>query len=471
MEGGNTVNSRERLKELLNELFRIESSDLDFGIYRIMNRKREEIKNFIEKDLDKYIDEALVDIEDNKKKELEEELQRIKEGLDKLRVSDYSVSEDYKKVKEELEKYNTTNSIAEIDIYEHIYDFFKRYYDDGDFISQMRYSKENKYVVPYNGEEVYLYWANKDQYYVKTSEHFIRYSFEKKSIGVKVEFKVNNAELGKNDIKSDEKRYFVLHKDFYKYEKEDKILKIYFEYRGLTEEEKEKYKKQNTQNDINTYIFEEIKNKITKEELEDLYWLFEKAVGSNKTVLEKHIYKYTKKNTSDYFIHKDLKGFLNRELDFYIKNEILDLDTINSDETENIKRLITKIEIFRDICKKIITFLDSIENFQKKLFKKKKFVLQTEYCLTLDKIPENIRNDIFEKILSNGKQLKEWKELYDEEIKHVDDLYYINENLKGEKRLKKLIIDTQFFDEDFKEKLLTCFDNLEEQIDQVQFFV
>lgn len=189
MEGGNTVNSRERLKELLNELFRIESSDLDFGIYRIMNRKREEIKNFIEKDLDKYIDEALVDIEDNKKKELEEELQRIKEGLDKLRVSDYSVSEDYKKVKEELEKYNTTNSIAEIDIYEHIYDFFKRYYDDGDFISQMRYSKENKYVVPYNGEEVYLYWANKDQYYVKTSEHFIRYSFEKNRLELRSNLK------------------------------------------------------------------------------------------------------------------------------------------------------------------------------------------------------------------------------------------------------------------------------------------
>ena len=40
MEGGNTVNSRERLKELLNELFRIESSDLDFGIYRIINIRR-----------------------------------------------------------------------------------------------------------------------------------------------------------------------------------------------------------------------------------------------------------------------------------------------------------------------------------------------------------------------------------------------------------------------------------------------
>ena len=39
---------------------------------------------------------------------------------------------------------------------------------------------------------------------------------------------------------------------------------------------------------------------------------------------------YTKKNTFDYFIHKDLGGFLTRELDFYIKNELLDWNDIAS---------------------------------------------------------------------------------------------------------------------------------------------
>lgn len=411
------MDSRRRLKELLKELFRIESSDLDFGIYRIMNQKREEINNFIEEDLDKYIEEAM------------------------------------------------NNSVSEIDIYEHIYNFFKRYYDSGDFISQMRYSKKNKYVVPYNGEEVYLHWANKDQYYVKTSENFIRYSFEKKSIGVRVEFKINNAKLDKNNIKSDEKKYFVLNKNFYEYKKEDRVLNIYFEYRALTEEEKKKYKGENIQSGINKYIFEEIKNAIKKEELANLKWLFDKTNDSNKTVLERHIYRYTKKNESDYFIHKDLKGFLNRELDFYIKNEILDLDTLKSKQSEDVTRLLFKIEIFRDICKKIITFLDSIENYQKKLFTKKKFVLQSEYCLTLDKVPEDIRDDIFKEVLSNERQLNEWKELYNEDIKSIEDLYYCEENLMNNKKLKKLVIDTQFFHEEFKEKLLSSFDNLDEQTD------
>lgn len=120
----NTVSSRERLKELLNELFRIESSDLDFGIYRIVNQK-EEINTFIDNDLDKYIDDALINIEDNNKKELEEKLEEIVDDLNKRRVSDYTVSADYNEIKEKLEKYNDANPIGEIDVYEHIYKFLK----------------------------------------------------------------------------------------------------------------------------------------------------------------------------------------------------------------------------------------------------------------------------------------------------------------------------------------------------------
>ncbi len=459
------MNAREKLKELLKELFRIESSDLDFGIYRIMNQKRKEINDFIENDLDKYIDEVLINLEDSNKKELEEKIEKIEEGLKELGVIDYTESDKYNRIKEELEKYNDKNPIDEIDVYEHIYNFFKRYYDNGDFISQMRYSKENKYVVPYNGEEVYLHWANKDQYYVKTSEDFIRYSFGKETIGVKVEFKVNNAELDKNNIKPDETRYFVLHEDFFQYEKENKLLNIYFEYRALTEEEKKKYKTQNIQNDINKYIFKEIKNKLEKEDIDNLYWLLDKSDNLNKSILEKHIYKYTKKNKSDYFIHKDLKGFLNRELDFYIKNEILDLDILNSNNVDDIRKYLIKIEVLRDICEKIIEFLDSIENFQKKLFTKKKFVLQSDYCLTLDKVSENIRDEIFKEVLSNGRQLKEWEQLYNEDIKSIDDLYYGEENLIDKKKLKKLVIDTQFFNEEFKNKLLSSFENLDEETD------
>jgi adenine-specific DNA-methyltransferase len=41
--------------------------------------------------------------------------------------------------------------------------------------------------------------------------------------------------------------------------------------------------------------------------------------NAKRTFLEKHLSDFVSKNSFDYFIHKDLGGFLNRELDFYIK--------------------------------------------------------------------------------------------------------------------------------------------------------
>jgi len=40
-----------KFKELLRELFQFDCADLDFGIYRIMNYKRDVIEKFITQDL------------------------------------------------------------------------------------------------------------------------------------------------------------------------------------------------------------------------------------------------------------------------------------------------------------------------------------------------------------------------------------------------------------------------------------
>src|SRR5690606_35450472 len=52
--------------------------------------------------------------------------------------------------------------------------------------------------------------------------------------------------------------------------------------------------------------------------------------GTAITLLEHHLRQYTRRNTSDFFIHKDLKGFLSRELDFYLKNEVLNLEEMEA---------------------------------------------------------------------------------------------------------------------------------------------
>jgi|MudIll2142460700_1097286.scaffolds.fasta_scaffold22261_6 adenine-specific DNA-methyltransferase len=46
----------EKFQELLKNLFQFDCADLDFGIYRIMNDKRQVIERFIGQDLPKAVD-------------------------------------------------------------------------------------------------------------------------------------------------------------------------------------------------------------------------------------------------------------------------------------------------------------------------------------------------------------------------------------------------------------------------------
>jgi len=43
--------SYEKLKSLLKELFQLDQSELDFGIYRIMNQKHDNIIQYLDKDI------------------------------------------------------------------------------------------------------------------------------------------------------------------------------------------------------------------------------------------------------------------------------------------------------------------------------------------------------------------------------------------------------------------------------------
>src|SRR5206468_38083 len=64
----------------------------------------------------------------------------------------------------------------ENEVCDHLFTFFRRYYSDGDFLAKRVY-KPNVYAVPYEGEELTLHWANKDQYYIKTGEYLRDYAF------------------------------------------------------------------------------------------------------------------------------------------------------------------------------------------------------------------------------------------------------------------------------------------------------
>jgi len=324
-----------KLQMLLKELFQFDNCDLDFGMYRILNIKRDEIKKFIENDLFEIINENLTSLEPNS--QLEQELETLKMDIvekfgcnieeAKHKYRETPIVQDYI-AKENDMVHTSRESEIESEIYDDIVNFFSRYYDDGDFISKRRYSKNAKYAIPYNGEEVYLYWATQDQYYVKTSKNFKNYSFSSGSVSVDFEITNEEVEVEQGNVKDENKKYFIFHDA--EYDSIARHLRVKFGYRNLTDAEETlvkeiSNKKGNLKDQVKDYNLSNIKKKIAIWGISDLEKKHINMDGtlSDKSELEWHLNKYTTENTSDYFIHKNLKKFLTQELDIFIKNELL----------------------------------------------------------------------------------------------------------------------------------------------------
>jgi adenine-specific DNA-methyltransferase len=444
----------DKLKKLLRELFQFDQADLDFGIYRIMNQKREEIEQFLENDLLPQVKDALGKYQPAEKVEVKNELDEMIKSATNLGMD----PEENNKVRELRAKYEKSGDLeaVESEIYSDLYHFFNRYYDKGDFISKRRY-KEGVYAIPYEGEEVKLHWANADQYYIKTSEYFNDYTFKLPKSEKRVHFKIVEASTEKDNNKeqSGEERYFVIaNEDIYE---ENNELFIPFEYR--TVDGKVKQDKLNEETVEKVFATEGLGGWI-----EELKTPESTEKNKNRTLLEKQLNKYSARNKFDYFIHKDLGGFLRRELDFYIKNEIMHLDDLNTENELHFQQYLSKVKVQKEIGRKIIAFLEQIENFQKKLWLKKKFVVETNYCVTLDHVPE----ELYPEIIKNEAQIEEWKQLF-----AINEIEPSTINAGYSEPLTKgfllanpyLVLDTKFFDESFKENLIADSEELDQYLD------
>lgn len=435
------MNNYEKLQGVLKEIFEMDKADLDFGIYRIMNQKRKEVMDFIDRRLPQDIKAILSETQSKDSVSLQAELEQLGKSLDNAGVTRES-SPKYLDLKQQLAGAIDTNALEQ-DIFSHLANFFKRYYKDGDFISLRRYKKD-VYAIPYEGEEVKLYWANHDQYYIKTSEYLKNYTF-KLSGGKRVHFQLKEASTEQNNNKTqgDFERRFAIYEEL-PVEDQGDDLYINFTY--------EPHKKSVKQDDLAKAAIEVIQTNIPLV----FTSLFDKAPtdkNKSRTILEKYLNDFISRNTFDYFIHKDLGGFLRRELDFYIKNEVLFIDDINTENPSHFTAQLSKIKALKTVAGKIITFFAQIEDFQKKLWLKKKFVVSTNYCITLDRIPEKY----YAEIITNQAQLQDWKTLFDVNLSTIQDL----------KDEPYLVLDTQYFSEEFKDKLIGEFDNLDEETDGV----
>ena len=395
----------EKLKDLLKELFQLDQPDLDFGLYRIMHAKSGEVTRFLDQDLLPQVKNAFGLYKTADKAEIEKELAKALEQAQGLGV-DPETTQKVKDLRAKLASEAVDIGALESEVYDHLYSFFRRYYSEGDFLAKRVY-KPGVYAISYEGEEVTLHWANKDQYYIKTSEYLRDYAFRlrpnNETDPMRVHFRLVDAAEGEHgNVKTADgkERRFTLAAGNPVSVTEGELV-VLFTYQPDAAKQKE----------LNGEAEEAI---LATGGAGLAEWIAELAKpnvrpdgSASGTRLRVHVDRYTARNTFDYFIHKDLNGFLRRELDFYIKNEVMHLDDVESETAPRVEQYLSKIKVIRRIAGKIIDFLAQLEDFQKKLWLKRKFVVETNYCLTLDRIPEVFYTDI----VASDAQRAEWIDL------------------------------------------------------------
>lgn len=336
------------------------------------------------------------------------------------------------------QRFNTNNSNRE-ELFARLYTFFNRYFNETwSIYFQYTPLKENVYERVYsNKDDVSLFYKTHMLYYVKSERIF-------KSIDLKVEdedkfqdfhfnFDVSQLELAKNN----EKKEIVF--EFLKIENKKICLNVLYS----------TWWKKTKIDDI---------LKAVKKEDENL--------KIDEKLLSKALKTYKKQAEVDFFINKDAKKFLKEQFNLWYYQYVFgDWNNWEFNISDFDDRRIRELQWTKEIAYKIIDFISQFEDELVKVWNKPKFVRNSNYVLTLDKLENNTW--LINKIISHKnfkEQENEWKELWYNLEKYSKEKIIFWKSLN--KDFKYLTIDTKYF-EDIKYDILDVFDNLDDELNWV----
>ncbi len=169
---------------------------------------------------------------------------------------------------------------------------------------------------------------------------------------------------------------------------------------------------------------------------------------------------FEKQSEVDYFINKNSKKFLRDRFDVYLYQYMFGDGGERSYNKFNEKR-INQLMVLKDVAYNVIDFISQFEDELVRIWNKPKFVLDSNYIITKDKIMEQNNGDkILNKLIASDGidgQISEWKELG-----IVDDGFKLT-NILDEK-YKYLPFDTKYFKEHEK-LILSLFEDVSKELD------
>ncbi|MCQ2676464.1 site-specific DNA-methyltransferase [Helicobacter pylori] len=355
-----------------------------------------------------------VKIEDQPESLLDPNAKAVKNGMINLMKAK---SQYYHHKKQELRKLidskcQDNNDLKE-ELFDKLYSFFKRYFsaNGGIYFNDTPlydnlYTKSD-YEKCSLKKDTALFYKTKDLYYVKSETNYKDFCFELENI--LFNFDTSLLESKKNN------------------EKIDLVFTL-----------KDTDTKTNTLNFSVTLSSKGNQTKMS-EILKDC---FNQGVKLDEEILKKAFVKFKKQGSMDYFIHKNALGFLKEQLDLYLFEYLFKEMT-----AFDLKRL-NEINIIKEVALQVIVLVSEFENELCKIWNKPRFVLNSHFIVSLDKL--KAKNYDLNKITSHPnypKQVKEWQDL---NLKTTDNL------LENE----FLPLDTLYF-KDLEEEIKSLFNENE----------
>jgi adenine-specific DNA-methyltransferase len=334
----------------------------------------------------------------------------------------------FPKLKEDIDKALEPFPQFREELFDKLYTFFSRYFSESGsiYFARTRYQDSIYERVYTDDRDVMLFWKTYMLYYVKTDRLFknLEVEFE----GKRFFFDVSKLE----HKKANEKRELV-----YSFKERRKDGTLVF-----------------------TVTYSE-KGRITKTD-EILRALRRQGVNLDEETLGQAFRLFERQSEVDYFICKNAKAFLEEQFDLWLYQYIF------KGETQWTETRIQQLQVLKEIAYKIIAFIAQFEDELVRIWNKPKFVLNSNYVITLNRIAEKDTR-LLERILEHPgmtHQVKEWRNLgmVGEDFRW--EMVWQND-LMGKRlheRYQYLPLDTSYF-KDLELDILGLFDNLDEALD------
>ncbi len=232
------------------------------------------------------------------------------------------------------------------ELFDKLYDFFRRYFSEsGSIYFRHTAAHENIYERVYTDDrDVMLFWKTHMLYYVKTDRLFN--SMEVAVDDERFFFDVSGMELKR----ANEKRELI-----YEFTRREKDGQLVF-----------------------AVAYSEKGRKTRVEEI--LAAVKKTGVPVDEETLEKAFRVFEKQSEVDYFINKDAKAFLEEQFDLWLYQYIF------KGESAFTETRLRQLQAIKAIAYEIIGFIARFEDELVRVWNKPKFVLNSHYVITLDKI-------------------------------------------------------------------------------------